>query len=254
MNVFDALVLGLVQGLTEFIPVSSSGHLILFNEVFSLNSTFNFDLVLNVGTLAAAIIYFRNDLYELLFKSNRHKLLLITVGTVPAVLAGVALKDIVSTDSARSQYVVSTMLLVVGVLFILESLYKPSKTTSIKNLSPVRALLIGIAQAVALIPGTSRSGSTILAGRFVGLTRADAARFSFLLSIPIISGAIGYSLIDEPLNLAEIGALNVSVGIIASFASSMLAIHFMLRYLRKKGLKVFGWYRVVLAVMVLFVL
>jgi len=254
VNILDAFILGLVQGLAEFIPVSSSGHLILFNELFNLHSSFHFDLILNIGTLLAGFLYFRHDIYEIITKyktNSMYKLLMIA--TIPAVLFGAIFKATLSGDGVRSVAVVTTMLLIIGVLFIAESALQ-NGSKKINSLNSSGALGIGFAQALALIPGTSRSGSTILAGRFLGLSREDAARFSFLLSLPIIGGAVLFSLLTDPINLQSIGTSNIAIGILTSFTSSLLAIHFMLRFLKKHGLRVFGIYRVVLAGVLLFVL
>ena len=251
MSIFEALVLGLVQGLTEFIPVSSSGHLILAHEIFGTSdNSLSFDVALHVGTLIALLIYFRKDIWSLAknYLSNNSEgclARLLIYATIPAALAGFFLGDFVDENLRTSSVVVFT-LASVGVIMLLADRQKnkPSKSP----ISTKQGMLVGFAQVAALIPGVSRSGATITAGILVGLDRVKAARFSFLLAIPIISGsAFGIFLKDGP--YGESGMV-IIVGIISALLSGLFAIKFLLGVIAKVGLKPFAYYRIVLAVAV----
>ncbi len=252
MNVFEAIILGLIQGLTEFIPVSSSGHLLLGHEILgNTESTLGFDVALHVGTLLALIIFFSRDIVVLLknvLKQNSEGRLarLLLYATVPAMIAGLLLSDYID-EQLRSPIVVAIMLAVVGIIMIFadKMVQRAQKEVSLKN-----GLLIGLAQTAALIPGVSRSGATITTGILLGLERKQAARFSFLLAMPIVAGsALGLVVKGESLGSTGNGAL--AFGMIAAFASGLFAIRFMLRSIAKLGLKPFAYYRIALAVVVL---
>lgn len=252
MSIFEALVLGLVQGLTEFIPVSSSGHLLLAQEVFgSEESSLAFDVVLHVGTLAALLIYFHKDLFGLaknVFNKSKEGALarLIILATIPAALAGLLFADFID-ENLRSPMVVVVTLSSVGVLMLLVEKYAVNKKS--KDISTKQGLSVGFAQALALIPGVSRSGITITIGMLAGMGRVQAARFSFLLAIPIIAGSAFGVLLKDGDNLSFDGAL--VVGMLAAFVSGILAIKFLLSVIGQYGLKPFAYYRIMLALIVL---
>lgn len=257
MSIIDALLLGLLQGVTEFIPVSSSGHLILLDEYTNVSSSFSFDVLVNIGTLAALIIYFRGRLVELwkqLWGGKDRKLLKnVVISTVPAVVVGGLFADLFASDDVRNRSIVILMLLSVGILMVAADRWLKGNR-SIERLSGKQAFGVGLGQALALIPGTSRSGATILAGRASGLSYAQAAEYSFLIAIPILSGAIARSLFQTETNsLLSSEPAAVSVGVIAAFISGWLAIDFMIKILRTRGLMVFGVYRILLALTLLWV-
>lgn len=258
MSFLEAIVLGIIQGLTEFIPVSSSGHLILAQEAFGAEeSTLAFDVALHVGTLIALILYFRKDIWNLaknVFKSNSEGKLarLIIYSTIPAALAGFIFGGFID-DNARTPLVVACALAVVGILMLISERYASSSVSKNDTPSTKQGLTVGFAQALALIPGVSRSGVTMTTGFFVGLGREQAAKFSFLLSIPIISGsAIGILVLDN----AQITVDGVLIaGVLAAFLSGLFAIKFMLGIIGKVGLKPFAYYRLALALLtVVFIL
>lgn len=251
----EALILGFTQGLTEFIPVSSSGHLLLVSELFGFDSGFSFEVILNIGTLLAAVIYFRRDI-ESLFRSSKTSARLrsnLIITTIPGFVAG-GLIGLVFDDGIRSVLVTSIMLIGVGIVMMLESKLK-NTTTKIDRLTKNNSLIIGFAQALALVPGTSRSAATILAGRAVGLGRVEAARYSFLASIPIIAGAVVYESLISLGTLQAVPITDIIIGILAAFVSSVLAIHVLLGFLKRNGLFAFGVYRVIIGalIMILFV-
>jgi undecaprenyl-diphosphatase len=256
MTIVEAAVLGLIQGLTEFIPVSSSGHLVLLHQYFGSSSQdLAFDVALHVGTLLAVIVFFWKDILTLLagmFKRTKEQrlVLLLIAATIPAGIAGLTMGDWVE-KTLRQPRVVAAALVFGSVLMFLADYYsKWQKGKAEHKLTFSGALLVGGAQASALIPGMSRSGMSMVGGLLAGLSRKAATRFAFLLSIPIISlSAIGTA---YQKGLGEIHAANFMVGLVVSFVAGLLAIKFMLKYLAKHGLSTFAWYRLILAVAVVF--
>jgi len=251
MSIIEALVLGLVQGLTEFIPVSSSGHLLLAHELFgTTESTLAFDVALHVGTLLALILFFRKDLWKLaknvLEKNAEGKLArLLIIATIPAAIAGFLFGDYID-DNLRSPLVVALSLAIMGVIMlVVDRKVTPENKAEVTT---KQGMIVGFAQIAALIPGISRSGATMTAGIFSGLDRKQAAKFSFLLAIPIIAGsALGILLKDgDSLNIGS----ELFIGMITAFASGLFAIRFMLGIIAKVGLKPFAYYRIVLALIV----
>src|SRR5829696_1900963 len=263
----QALVMGVAQGLTEFLPISSSGHLLLVPYLFGWEDPFleslAFSVVLHGGTLAALLVYFRDDWRRLIpagltavrdrsFRDDPDRRLawLIAVATIPALIAALLFNDLIE-DAIRQAWLVALTLIVGGVILWLADRYGP-RTHRLDGLTFRGAAGIGLAQALALIPGVSRSGISMSAALFAGLDRADAARFSFLLATPITAMAVAY----EGLKLVRgevVGAepLTLIVGVVASFVSGILAITVLLRYLRTRSFTVFVVYRFVLAAIVL---
>jgi undecaprenyl-diphosphatase len=266
-QIVQALVMGVVQGLTEFLPISSSGHLLLVPYLFGWEDTFleslAFSVVLHGGTLAALIVYFRDDWRRLIpagvaalrdrsFRDEPDRRLawLIAVATVPAVIAALLFNDLIE-DTVRQAWLVAVTLVVGGVILWLADRFGP-RTHELDGLTFRGATGVGIAQALALIPGVSRSGIPMSAALFAGLDRADAARFSFLIATPITAMAVAY----EGLKLARgevVGAdpVTLVIGVVASFVSGILAIAVLLRYLRTRSFTIFVLYRFVLAAIVL---
>ena len=257
MDFLDAIFLGILQGITEFLPVSSSGHLVLGEELLGLEveSLKTFDVMVHMGTLLAILIYFWKDVWgmikALFGKSREYGMLIvyIVVGTVPAVLAGLFLED--GIDSLfRNVVSVSLWMILVGVFFILgERFFKKVKKG---KMGLKKAIIIGLAQSLALIPGVSRSGSTIVAGLFQGIKREEAARFSFLLGIPAIAGAGLYTILKMPMEsgwLTSGGLLGPGVllaGFISAFIAGIVSIVFLMRFLKKHSLVVFSVYLFIL--------
>lgn len=247
--------LGFVQAVTEFLPISSSGHLILFKDILKLDGnlfSLSFDIILHLGTLAALILYFRKDLMKLLKGKDNKLFINLILATIPALVIGFFIKDF--EDSLRIVPIVIAALIIVGLLFIIvEKFSKENK--NINSIKIKDALLIGLSQCVAFIPGVSRSGATITGGLFLGLKREEAAHFSFLLAIPtvlIISLKDVYDLSQNGLSSLP---LDIYVaGFFTSFITGFLVIKFLLNYLRKNSLKPFAYYRFALALVFLFFL
>lgn len=262
MSIIQALILGIVQGLTEFIPISSSGHLVLLHQALGITEGgLTFDVALHLGTLLALILFFWKDLASLaisLFKKTKQTKLawLIVMATVPAAVLGFLLES--AAESAfRSPVLVCVNLAVFGlVMLAAERFAKHKKTkTKLENTSRKQALSMGLAQAAAIVPGVSRSGSTITAGIFMGMDRVAATRFSFLLGVPIIAGAV-LKVFTESSAFSEIKAEAdiFIIGIFTAFVTGLIAIRFLLNYLSKHTLALFAYYRLALAAIVLTVL
>lgn len=261
MNPLEAAVLGLVQGLTEFIPVSSSGHLEIVQRLFGDRSA-DFHLFLefvNIGTLLALIFYYRyriKDIFVDVFRNHNYRLAVnLIITTLPAATIGFLASGLISSLPFFSNIITITVAMVaVGLLMIfIDKLPKLSRLKDENHLTKPRALLIGLAQVFALIPGTSRSGSTIVAGRLVGLNSESAANYSFLASIPIMLGVIAKTFIsssDRAYFAANLPSIVISN--LLAFSFGILALHFVMHYLkRREALRAFGIYRIILASVVL---
>jgi undecaprenyl-diphosphatase len=266
---FSYAILGLVQGLTEFLPVSSSGHLVIIRDVLSVfENGLAVDAVFQLATLLAVIVYFWKDLLRLLYTAlykvtnrpvkieDERLLVSLLVGTIPAFVIGIFLEDIMET-AFRSPYLVAYALLV-GSLIMLGAEYVSSRMPVKQNDGTggwKRGFLVGVFQALALIPGMSRSGMTIAGGLYLGFTREAAAKFGFLLAVPIIAGS-GLKKLAELWWGGELVTLGmpILVGSGVAFLSGLLAIHFLLLFLRNQPLYIFIVYRVLLAGVILFFL
>ncbi len=249
---WQAIVLGLVQGLTEFIPVSSSAHLNITHHLLGQNSRqLPFDVLLSVGTILALAWYFRSDWKALLTQKSQKPLFkLVLLACVPAVLVAALspIRKLEDTSPFFYSPFYNGLWMILGGALLLVADKVGAKKRDIKNIKNGDALVIGASQALALIPGFSRSGSTIMAGLFLGLRREDAARFSFLMSLPISIGAVVYELRHfEPSKLGA-GPLESLLGVAASGVSGFFAISFLLSYLKTRGMTPFFVWRVVVGV------
>jgi len=264
-RLIQALVMGVVQGLTEFLPISSSGHLILVPSLAGWDDAFvnslAFSVMLHVGTLGALLVYFRDDWARLVpaglaalrdrsfaGSSDRRLAWLLAVSTVPAGLAALAVGDVVEREAFRQPGLVVTMLAVfAGVLWLADRW--GARSRSIDQLGFAGALGVGLAQAVALIPGVSRSGATMSAALFAGLDRPSAARYAFLMATPVTALAAVYESLKLVSGTGPVAAQAAPLvaGVVASFVSGLLAIAVLLRYLRTRSFDVFVVYRLGLA-------
>lgn len=268
--IIQALVMGIVQGLTEFLPVSSSGHLIIVPFLLGWNdaliTSLAFSVMLHMGTLIALLVYFRSDWVRLVpaglaairdrsFHDDEDRRLawLLIAATIPAAIVGFLLNDVI--ESAVRQPGLVAVTLVLGGLVLLVADRFGAKSRSIEDVTFPIAVGIGAAQALALIPGISRSGISISAARLVGMDRESAARFAFLMATPITAGAGLFE--ARKLLTGEAGVqielIPLLAGLVAAAISGLAAIHFMLSYLRRQSLDVFVWYRFALAALVLVV-
>ncbi len=262
MTIFQALVLGIIQGLAEFLPISSSAHLALAPWLFGWpDPGLAVDVALHVGTLLAVLWYFRREWMRLILAATeivtqravtteqQRLVVLLIIGTIPGAIAGKLLEKQAESAFRAPQLVAATLIVLGILLWLADRLARQDR--ALGTLRWRDALLIGLAQMFAIIPGVSRSGSTITAGRALGLTREAAAVFSFLLSMPIIAGA---AVLEMPRALREYGfTAPLLVGILASAVSGWLAIAVLLRFITRHSYGIFALYRVLLGGAVLLV-
>ncbi|MFC1616136.1 undecaprenyl-diphosphate phosphatase [Patescibacteria group bacterium] len=287
MDWIDALILGALQGVTEFLPISSSGHLVLGEHFLGLKIEVlkSFDVIVHMATLLAILIYFWRDVWGMIkgffmliggkakFNDPYSKLIFyIIIGTIPAVFLGLFAEDWIDTNF-RNVEAVGIFMFIVGIIFILgEFTYKrfheessvkekfldkvdeardciePGgyESTEIRGLTWWKAIIIGVAQSIALVPGVSRSGSTIVAGLFQGIKRSQAARFSFLLGIPAIAGAGLLTAIKMGGDGSQVDILPMIIGFVASFLFGLFSVWFLMQFLKKHSLIVFSVYLIAL--------
>jgi len=259
MEWLQAVILGLIQGLTEFIPISSSGHLIIAQTFMSGAADHLFLEFINFGTLLALLVFFRHRIWTILvdiFEHRNYRLARnIIITSIPAGIIGLASAKFIESHAFFGSLVtVAVALFVVGiVMIIVEKLPRAAEVKDGEHLSWGRALIIGLAQTVALIPGVSRSGATILSARFVGLKPAQAAEYSFLASIPVMLGVTAKTFISDHAYLSA-NLPTLALSNLIAFISGMIAIGFLMKYLQRHSLAIFGWYRVALALILVIVL
>ena len=272
MSLIESIILGIIQGITEFLPISSTGHLTLAGKLMGLISEehpehwTSFIAVIQLGTMISILVYFWKDLWNIFTEFLRDNLQkrvkyseqstnsklgwMIILGTIPIVIIGLLFKDMIEGALTKNLYVISgSLILLAIILAVAEKTAKFKK--DIKDVTVLDSILIGIAQAVALIPGSSRSGTTITGGLFLGLKRDVAARFSFLLSVPAIL-ASGMLQLKESIGFINYDlAVNLIVATLVSGISGYLAIDFLLKFLKKHTTFVFIFYRIALGVLIL---
>ena len=265
MSILEAIVLGLVQGLTEFIPISSTAHLAIVPILLGWGDPgAAASAVIQFGTLLAVIIYYARDIVQLIkgfirglitrrpFADDDSRMAwLVIFGTIPIVIAGLLLKKHIES-TFRGLWVITTMVIVVAILMAIAEAYaKKLQLKSFEQITVADSIAIGLGQCIALMPGSSRSGTTIMTALFRRIDRPAAARFSFLLSIPAVGAAGVLELFHERKHLAELGWMPIAVAIFVAFVSGYVSIWFLINYLKKHTTYVFIWYRFALgAVMI----
>lgn len=261
-DIIRTIVLGIIQGVGEFLPISSSAHLIIIRELFNFpEMSIAFDVALHFGTLIAVMwIYWRDwlDLFKGVFnkvvhnKSSRENNVFwyLVIATIPAAIIGLLFESQIENIFRTNLTLIAITLAVMGILIYLGDKYadkKYKKQTDFENLTLKQAFIVGVSQALAVIPGFSRSGTTILASRLMGITREAAAKFTFLLSTPVIFGAT----IVKSKELILGFNLELLVGIITAAIVGVISIKFLLNYIKNKGFAIFAYYRVIIAIIVL---
>ena len=255
--VIKAIFLGLVEGLTEFIPVSSTAHLLLASKLIDFSQIGNgvFEISIQLGAIFAICFLYRQKLLNTLFTANKSKqsrkfILNVALAFFPAVFAGMLLYSFIKSH-LFSIYVVATTLIIGGLLIIwIEKLNLKPKTHKIENLTKTQALLIGLFQIIAMIPGVSRSGATIMGGLILKLDRKVATEFSFFLAIPTIFGAVAYDLLQNYQFLNSANIALILVGFISAFFSSLLIIKWLIRFISHNNFIPFAYYRVALGAII----
>lgn len=256
MDIFQAVVLGLVQGLGEFLPISSSAHLVLVPWLFNWNDPgLTFDIALHVGTLVAIVLYFWKDWLNLIGKGIKNpkeregKLFwYLVLATIPGAIVGFLLEQKAETIFRNPVLIASMLIVLGGLLYFVDR--KSRKETDLKNISLKTSFLVGLSQALAIIPGVSRSGITMTTALALGMTRESAARFSFLLSAPIIFGAAA---IKIPKIIAHPSMIDIHfvAGMAVACITGLASIGFLLRYLQTRTFLPFAWYRFILGAVVI---
>ncbi len=265
------IILGIVEGITEWLPISSTGHLILVDEFMKLNMSEEFkemfDVLVQLGAImAVVVIYFgklipldltkKNDASAKKLSWNKDKLILwgkILIASLPAAIIGLPFDDKID-ELFYNAPTVAVMLIVYGIAFIIVEKLHKGKEFKIKDISEITfrtAALIGVFQVLALIPGTSRSGATIVGAMMIGVGRTAAAEFTFYLAIPVMFGASLLKLLKFGFAFTAAEALALILGMVVAFVVSIIAIKFLMSYIKKHDFTVFGWYRIVLGVLVL---
>ena len=275
MSIFEAILLGIIQGLSEFLPISSTGHVTVAGKLLNLISSEHperwtaFIAVIQLGTMFSVLIYFAKDLFLIVRDFLRDNFLsrkkfslqslnsrlgwLVIVGTIPVVVIGLLFKDSIEGTLTKNLYVISFSLIGLAIILaIAEKIANFKKDMG--NITVKDSIIIGIAQAFALIPGSSRSGTTITGGLFLGLKRDVAARFSFLLSIPAVLASGLFELIHSLDYLTADMALNIIIATLVSGISGYLAIDFLIKFLKKHSTFVFIYYRIAIGLFILILL
>jgi undecaprenyl-diphosphatase len=269
IEIIKAIILGIVEGITEWLPISSTGHMLLFDEFLKLDTSTAFKdmfiVVIQLGAILAVAVLF----WKKLVPFNSHKTTVenkqtfslwgkIIVSCLPAAIIGIPFNDKIEElfyhNSVSSAITIATTLIFYGILFIVIENRNKDKEALIKTLPQLTyktAFLIGLFQVLSLIPGTSRSGATIIGAILIGTSRTVAAEFTFFLSIPVMFGASFIKLIKFGFNYTSLEAAILITGMLVAFIVSMLAIRFLMNYVKKHDFKVFGWYRIVLGIIVL---
>ena len=275
MSIFEAIILGIIQGITEFLPISSTGHLTVAGKLMNIISPAHpeqwtaFIAVIQLGTLAAVLVYFWKDIVHIIRAFLKENLSsrtsfskqspdsklgwLIIIGTIPVVIVGLSFKHIIEGTLTKDLYIIAGSLIGLAIILALAEMVAKFKK-DIKDLSIKDSLIIGIAQCFALIPGSSRSGTTITGGLFIGLNREAAARFSFLLSIPAVLASGLLELYEALAFLNSSMVVNLIVSTIVSGISGYIAIDFLLKYLRKNTTFLFIYYRIALGILIIVLL
>lgn len=254
MSILEAIILGIIQGLTEFLPVSSSGHLALGHIIFGLEEEgLLFTIAIHVATLIPVMIVFRKDIWTLIKQPFQKMTFLLIIATIPAALVGFLLRNVVETAFSSLQALAVGFIITGLVMTLSDKLRKNTKKS--EDITYLDAALIGTAQAAALLPGISRSGSTISASLARGITRESAAKFSFLMSIPAILGGAALeiiTLIQSGAGVSDISPIPLASGFLAAAFSGYLAVNFMLAAIKKAKLRYFAYYVLTLSAVIIF--
>lgn len=263
-EIMKSILLGIIEGITEWLPISSTGHMILFDEFLKLNVSPAFKelfmVIIQLGAIMAVVVLYFHKLNPFspkkTSKEKKSTYILwfkVLAACIPAGVIGLLFNDQIDAIFYNS-WVVSAMLIVYGILFIVIENWnkgKEAKTTSLKQLTYKTAMIIGLFQLLALIPGTSRSGATILGAILIGTSREVAAEFTFFLAIPAMLGASLLKLVKFGFDFSGLEIGIMVAGMLSAFLVSILAIKFLMQYIKKNDFKAFGWYRIVLGVLVL---
>ncbi len=246
MSLIVALILGIIQGLTEFLPISSSGHLVLVQNIFGLNSADNllFDVILHLGTLFAVIIVYRKSVWELIKHPFSKKMKMLVLGTIPTVIIALLFKDFFENAFGGNMLFVG--FLITAVLLLIANHYD-KKYQNYKTMDYSKIMVMGIFQGLAIFPGLSRSGTTTTSALIMGVKKEEALEYSFLLSIPIILASLAYELIFHSSSIVSISFAPILTGFLASLVFGILSILFMKKIIKNRTYNYFAIYLIILS-------
>jgi undecaprenyl-diphosphatase len=258
LEVIKAIILGIVEGFTEFLPISSTGHLILVNQFISFDKDFTvlFDIVIQLGAILAVLVFFIKKLWPFTKDKIKNKETLniwykTIVGIIPAIILGALFASFIE-EKLFNPWVVAISLLVGGLIILfIENKERTAKIVSIKDLSFKTAFFVGLIQCLSMIPGVSRSASTIIGGMVLGSSRIVATEFSFFLAIPTMIAASAYSLLKYEGTLSYDQLVILAIGFIVSFLVALAVIKFLMNYVQKNNFKIFGYYRMILGLIII---
>ncbi|MEG0805068.1 MAG: undecaprenyl-diphosphate phosphatase [Lachnospiraceae bacterium] len=266
MNIVElikVIILGIVEGVTEWLPISSTGHMLLVDEFLQLNMSESFKemffVVIQLGAILAVVVLFfkkmfpfqfkekpiiKKDIFSLWFK--------VIVAFLPSAVMGLLLDDFLEAHFG-TPLIIAIMLIFYGVLFLIIETWNKKRTPVIHNLADISyktAFIIGVFQVLSMIPGTSRSGATILGALLIGVSRVAAAEFTFFLAVPTMLGASAFKLLKFGFHFTSVEVMTLALGMVVAFVVSILIIRFLMAYIKKHDFKIFGWYRIVLGIIV----
>ncbi|MEG0874453.1 MAG: undecaprenyl-diphosphate phosphatase [Clostridiales bacterium] len=265
LELFKVIIIGIVEGITEWLPISSTGHMLLVDEFINLNMSIAFKemffVVIQLGAILAVVVLFWHKMLPFTKKNNKLVLkketcslwLKVAFACIPSGVIGVLFNDILETKLS-TPLIISIMLIFYGVLFIIienKNKTRVPTTKELEDISYKTAFIIGVFQILSLIPGTSRSGSTILGALMIGVSRTAAAEFTFFLAVPTMLGASAFKLLKFGLNFTGAEMITLAVGMVVAFVVSVIAIKFLMGYIKKHDFKIFGWYRIVLGLILI---
>ena len=264
LELIKVVIIGIIEGITEWLPISSTGHMLLVDELLQLNMSESFKemffVVIQLGAILAVVIIFwgkmfpfdfrekptiKKDIFSIWFK--------VLVACIPSGVIGFLFDDFLEAHLG-TPIVIAAMLIFYGVLFIVVEAWNKTckpKTNTLAEISYQKALMIGVFQVLSLIPGTSRSGATIIGALMIGVSRVAAAEFSFFLAVPTMFGASAFKLLKFGFNFTNLELLTLGIGMAVAFIVSVLAIKFLMGYIKKHDFRVFGWYRIILGIIIL---
>jgi undecaprenyl-diphosphatase len=251
MNFFQAIILGIIEGLTEFLPISSTAHLIIANRLLAISITDfvkSFDIIIQLGAILAVVVLYARRL--LLDRPTFQK---IIVAFIPTAIIGFFLYPFIKNNLLENIPLMAYALIIGGIIMIIFEYKRPTQKLE-KHISYYRALLIGFFQSLAIIPGVSRAGATIIGGQSLGISRKTIVEFSFLLAIPTMVAASGLDVIKSDFNFTTYEWSLLAVGFVTAFITALLAVRFFLRYIEKHSFSAFGWYRIIIGLLILFLL
>lgn len=266
IEILKVIFLGIVEGITEWLPISSTGHMLLVDEFFTLNADEGFKemffVVIQLGAIIAVVVMFWNKMWPFQFKDKSHPIVKkdifsmwfkVIVACIPSAVLGLLLDDFLEAHFGNA-VTIAVMLIVYGIAFIVVENWNKKRTPKTEKLDDITyktAFIIGLFQVLSMIPGTSRSGATIIGALLIGVSRTAAAEFTFFLAVPTMLGASALKLLKFGLDFTSAEIMTLVIGMVVAFAVSLLCIKFLMSFIRKHDFKPFGWYRIVLGIIVL---